>query len=528
MLFKKYFPPILATVLAISLLSCSKNFLDKELIGINAQTGSLNDPENARAIVNACYAYMDGADWNQVLFPRLQMESSTDDGWAANDYQDRPVELGVSDFTGLNSFVSYIENFYKNMHEGIRNCNFVISGMPAVTSLPESLKDRYVAEVKFLRAFFYFELAKNFGDDVMNNQFESTDGVLFLPRTPVQELYQQVIQDLTEAAAVLPEKDEYSASDMGRATRGAALGLLAKAYLFTEDYVNAEQTAQVIVNSGKYALQVPFNSLFEPDNMHGSESLFEVNYVNAAPLSRGPLPGVVTGAASVDGGWGWFGLTSDLENAYLNEGDDVRRLATILKAGELVHNESPARIFPEHKINGKPAHTSFRYYRKFYIPLSYRVGDPWPYNYIKMRYAEVLLMLAEAAAFNNKPDIALQALNQVRRRVDLPEKENLSGDALKEAIWLERRLELAGEGTFRWDDIRRITIGGKKLIAHLMGPDGSFVRYNTTINTDPIETAGHREPLNKGFYFKEGIHELWPIPSSALNNNSAMVQNPGY
>lgn len=528
MLFRKYISLALVAVLAVSLVSCSKSFLDKELIGINAQTGSLNDPENARAIVNACYAYMDGADWNQVLFPRLQMESSTDDGWAGNDYQDRPIEVGVSDFTGVNPFVSYIDNFYKNMHEGIRNCNFVISGMPAVTALPGSLKDRYVAEVKYLRAFFYFELAKNFGADVINNQFEPTDGVLFLPRSPVEDLYQQVIQDLTEAASVLPEKGDYAAPDLGRATRGAALGLLAKAYLFSGDYPNAELTAQTIVSSGKYALEKPFSRIFEAENVHGSESLFEVNYVNAAPLSRGPIPGVLTGAASVDGGWGWFGLTSDLENAYIAEGDDIRRVATILKAGELVANESPARIFPLHLMNGKPAHTSFRYYRKFYIPLNKRVGDPWPYNYVKMRYAEVLLMLAEAAAFNNKPDVALNALNAVRSRVDLDPKQNLTGDALKEAIWLERRLELAGEGTFRWDDIRRITVGGKKLITRLMGPDGSFVRYNTTINTDPVETAGHREPLNKGYYFKEGVHELWPIPANALNNNSALTQNHGY
>lgn len=525
---KRYFAILLAGFTVLAAGSCSKSFLDKELIGINPQTGSLDNEENARATMNACYAYIDGGDWNQVWFPRLQMESSTDNGWAANDYQDRPIEVGVSDFTGVNPFVSYIENFYKNMHEGIRNCNYMIKGMQEVTALPQALRDRYTAEAKFLRAYFYFELVKAFGADVINNNFDPTDATTFQPRSSVADIYKQVIQDLQEAAAALPERDQYASVDVGRATKGAALGLLAKAYLFSGDYPNAETTAQQVITSNKYSLETRFSRIFEPENVNGVESMFEVNYVNAAPLSRGPIPGVLTGAASVDGGWGWFGLTSDLENAYIAEGDDIRRTATILKAGEQVDNETPARIFPKHLINGKPAHTSFRYYRKFYIPLAKRVGDPWPYNHIIMRYAELLLIHAEAAAFNNKPDVALLSLNEVRERAELDAKASLTGDVLKEAIWHERRLELAGEGTFRWDDIRRATIGGKKLIARLMGPEGSFVKYNTTVNTDPVETAGHREPLNKGFYFKEGVHELWPIPAAAMNSNPALEQNPGY
>jgi starch-binding outer membrane protein, SusD/RagB family len=508
--------------------SCKKNFLDKEVIGVNTQSGSLDNPENARAAMNACYAYINGGDWNQGLFPRLLMESSTDNGWGANDYQDRPAELGVCDFTGVNPYISYIENYYKNMHEGIRNCNFVISGLSKVTTIPESLKNRYIAEAKFLRGFFYFELVKNFGDDVINNDFKSSDATLFLARSPKADIYKQIYKDFQDAAAVLPDKGQYSSSDIGRATKGAALGFLAKAYLFHGDYANAESTASQIISSGKYSLETRYSRIFEPENVDGKESLFEVNYSNAVGFGDGPLPAEVTGAASVDGGWGWFGLTSDLENAFIKEGDDVRRKATILKAGEVVDNETPTRIFPKHLVNDKPGHTSWRYYRKYYIPLSKRVGTPWQYNDIKMRYAEILLIYAEAAAFNNKPTEALNSMNQVRRRVGLADKTGLSGDALKQAIWDERRLELAGEGAYRWDDIRRIKINGKELIALLMGPNGSFVKYNTTMNTDPVETAKHRESLNKGYYFKEGVNELWPIPASAINTNSAMVQNPGY
>ncbi len=519
---------LILTVFTVLIMGCKKNFLDKELIGINAQSGSLDNPENARSAVNACYAYINGGDWNQLNFPRMLMESSTDNGWGANDYQDRPGELGVCDFTGLNPFSSYVENVYKNNHEGIRNCNFVISKLPEATRLSAVLKNRYIAEAKFLRAFFYFELVKTYGDDVINNSFDANDATLFLPRSPTKEIYSTIITDLKDAAAGLPERGGYGSADIGRATKGAALALLAKAYLFSEDYPNAEATAQQIIASTKYSLEQPFSKVFEVANVNGRESIFEVNYVNAVGFGNGPILGVITGAAVVDGGWGWFGITSNLENAYVSEGDNVRRKATILKVGEIVDNETPARVFPAHTVGSKPAHTSFRYHRKFYVPLSQRVGTPWSTNDIKIRYAEVLLIHAEASAFNNKDAQALASLNLVRQRVGLADKIGLTGDALKGAIWNERRLELAGEGTYRWDDIRRIKVNGKKLIASLLGPNGTFVQYNTTISTDPVEKAGHREALNKGFFYKEGVHELWPIPANVLNANSAIKQNPGY
>jgi starch-binding outer membrane protein, SusD/RagB family len=515
-------------LLAGAFSGCKKSFLDKELIGVNAQSGSLSDPENARLLVNGCYAYINNGGWYIANFPRLLMESSSDDGWGGNDYQDRPSEIGVSDFTALLPSSSYVTFFYSSMHEGIRNCNNIINNLPAVTTITAALKDRYIAECKFLRAFFYFELVKTYGADVLLTGYSSTDATLLSSRSAPAEIYVQIIKDLKEASVVLPDKGGYAPSDVGRATKTAALGLLAKAYLFSEDYVNAEAVAAGIINSGRLSLESRFSRIFEPTNVDGPESLFEINTVSIVGLGNGPLLGTITGAAVVDGGWGWFGLTSNLENAYIAEGDNVRRRATIMKVGEAVDNETPTRIFPAHLVAGKPAHTSFRYYRKHYIPLNQRVGSPWPSVNIKQRFAEILLIHAEAAAFNNKSAEALTSLNRVRTRVGLPDKTGVTGDALKNAIYNERRLELAGEGTYRWDDIRRIKINGTKLINSLLGPNGSFVLYNTTQNTDPVETLPHREPLNKGAFFKAGVHDLWPLPANALNNNSKLTQNPGY
>lgn len=523
---KQFFAAGIAIILILT--ACSKSFLDKELIGVDTQTGSLENPENVRLLVNGCYAYINNGGWYIANFPRLLMESSTDDGWGGNDYQDRPDELGICDFSRVLPSNAYIYEYYAGMHRGILNCNYIINNLPTTKTLPEALKNRYVAECKFLRAYFYFELVKTFGADVLLTTYATSDAALLLERSQPKEIYAQIAKDLTEASAVLPDKGEYPSVDIGRATKSAALGLLAKAYLFNEDYAKAEQTADAIIKSGKFRLETRFSRIFEPTNVNGQESIFELTTVNVVGLNNGPLLGTITGAATVDGGWGWFGLTSDLENSFKKEGDTTRRKATIMKAGEVVDNETPARIFPFHQVSGKPAHTSFRYYRKFYIPLNQRVGTPWPSVNIKQRYAEILLIHAEAAAFNGNSEGALSSLNAVRSRVGLANKTGLTGDALKQAIYDERRLELAGEGTYRWDDIRRIKINGSKLINLLFGTNGSFVKYNTTINTDSIETLPHREARNKGALFKAGVHDLWPIPQNVINNNKKLTQNPGY
>ncbi|TMI86369.1 MAG: RagB/SusD family nutrient uptake outer membrane protein, partial [Bacteroidetes bacterium] len=104
----------------------------------------------------------------------------------------------MCDLTGLNANTSYVDAYYRGMHQGIRNCNFVINGMASVKAIPDNLKNRYIAEAKFLRGFFYFELVKNFGDDAINNDFKSTDATLFLPRSPKADIYKQIYKDFQD------------------------------------------------------------------------------------------------------------------------------------------------------------------------------------------------------------------------------------------------------------------------------------------------------------------------------------------
>lgn len=501
---------------------CKKDFFDKKLYGIQDQTQTIKDEPSALSLINGCYALADGTDWDAGPFQRMMLECSSDDGWGGNDYQDRPGELGALAFTNvLNQDNYYSQNLYTLLYQGVRNCNNAISVIPKAP-INDALKSRIVGEAKFLRAYYYFELVKIYGDCVLYTGLPTSDQLI--PRSPAKDVYAQIVLDLKDAAAALPEKGTYSSQDIGRATKGAALGLLAKAYLFMEDYPNAESTANLVIQSNKYHLLGNFGDLWKPSNPWSDESLFEIGYYPDTKFSTGVRATTQTWATS-DGGWGWFGITSNLENAYRNEGDSIRRVYTILKEGDPVAGEN--RVFPAYNYQ----HTSGRHFRKLYVPVLDRGGlyGNQPFNQIILRYAEILLIYAEAAAFNGHNIEALSALNAVRGRVNLPVKIGLSADGLKAAIWNERRLELAGERTYRWDDIRRIKINGKKLISSLMGPTGSFVLYNTTQNNDPIEKLPHRESLSKGIEFKEGKNELWPIPRIVIQaSNGTVKQNPGY
>ena len=501
---------------------CKKDFFDKKLYGTQDQLSTIKDEASALALTNGCYAFVDGTDWYSGRFERMMLECSSDDGWGGNDYQDRPSEIGSMSFTNaLNPDNGFVQSLFDNLYQGVRNCNNLMVVMPNAP-VTDALKKRTIAEAKFLRAYYYFELVKNYGDCALYTNLPTSADLL--PRSPAKDVYAQIVKDLKEASLDLPEVDTYAAADKGRVTKGAALGLLARAYLFMEDYANAEITAQSLIQSNKYDLLSKYSDIFKTSNPWSKESLFEIGYFPDTKFSTGVRATTMTWATS-DGGWGWFGLTSNLENAFIAEGDDVRRKNTILKEGDAVEGES--RTYPAY--NGQ--HTSGRHFRKFYVPIADRGGlyGNQPLNQIIIRYAEILLIYSEAATFNGKSSEALVALNKVRARVGLTPKIGLSGDALKLAIWNERRLELAGERTYRWDDIRRIKINGKKLITSLMGPNGSFVNYNTTLNTDPVETKPHRESRSKGIEFKEGKNELWPIPRTVIQaTNGKVTQNNGY
>jgi hypothetical protein len=168
--------------------------------------------------------------------------------------------------------------------------------------------------------------------------------------------------------------------------------------------------------------------------------------------------------------------------------------------------------------------------RKHYTPKSQRPSNGlYAFNDKILRFADVLLIHAEACAMQNKTGEALSSLKKIRDRVSLPTDMTLSGWNLTNAVRKERRLELAFEGDRLYDLRRWKDQSGKPVIDSIFGPNGSFVKYNTQVSTDPFETKNTKEPQNKGYYFDPAVHHLWPIPMRELiYSNGVVTQNPGY
>ena len=200
---------------------------------------------------------------------------------------------------------------------------------------------------------------------------------------------------------------------------------------------------------------------------------------------------------------------------------------TIIKNGDVIPGDEGRGAYKISAAN----HKSCRVTRKLYIPESLR---PVPYdathiplNYRLLRYADVLLMYAEVENALGKDEQARKALNEVRARVELPEI-TVSGTEVRDAIRKERRLELALESNRLYDLRRWKTDDGKPYICSVMGPNGSFVKYNQ-ISTDEYEVSNQKESSDKGITFDETRDLLFPIPISEITmSNNTIVQNPGY
>jgi len=528
---KKYL--IYIFVITVISISCTEEFLDEPIRGQQQLDDFFTSEEACIRFVNGTYEMLNGNIWRDVAFFRSMSDMATDDMWAGNTIQPRPDITGHAHYTINNPGSPYYSDFWKSMYLGITRCNLALEKIPKV-EMDQKLKDRLLSEVKFLRALYYFELVINFGGIPItldfNELFES--GILYYERSEPEKVWKVIESDLKEAKDVLPEKSELSKEELGRATRGAALSYLAKAYLFQEKWTEAQATALLVISSNEYDLEPDFANVWSVENHHGIESIFEVEYIYEPTFDNvsgiGGSLSIMEGSRAYRPGWGWGTPTSDLENAFLSEKDSIRLRSTIIKHGNPVYGDPAIPVFdalPEENKSG-------RINRKFYIPIAQR-PDPYeigklPLSHIHMRYADLLLIHAEASFFAGDTENALGSLKKVRDRVGLITDMGLSGEALRNAIWKERRLELALE-CHRLFDLRRQKIDGTPLIAKILGINGSFVHYNVNLNTDKFETTNNHEAMNKGEYFDINVHLVWPIPPEEIQRSEGRIkQNPGY
>lgn len=383
------------------------------------------------------------------------------------------------------------------MYSGVNRANFILEFKDKTDF---NGKNVIIAEATFLRAYYYFELVKWFGDVplVIDKRIQFGDQ-FSLDRTPKSEVYAQIEADLIFAAANLPETQAIP----GKATKGAALSLLGKAYLYQDKFGDAADVLEQVINSNIYDLTTDYSILFEEDGENNIESVFEVQYTDKQGAGFGCLQcsegNVAVGFSGIRNYTGpdfasGFSFNVPVQEAYdAFDPNDLRRDIAILDIDAWAAQ------------TGATFSTGFEhtgYFNRKYIPRTRRssaqqdVNLTNPNNYRSIRFADVLLMAAEALNRGNISDNRAQLyLNRVRRRAFGNDQNDVvaSGGALTEAILRERRLELVGEGHRFFDLVR----------------------------------TGRAAQAINGFTI--GKHELFPIPQIEIDlAGNRWSQNPGY
>lgn len=465
---------------------CKKDFLDVPPQGETPSEQFWQTETHATQAVNAMYANL--RDWNQVAFAAIAVESlGSDEAEKGSDPSDATFMNSFDDFTATSTQGQFYD-FWSGQYQQINLANQVLTNVPDI-EMNESLKTRYMAEAKFLRAYAYFRLVRAFGDVPLRLTLAATPEEYNIPRTPKEEVYAAIEQDLTEAAGVLPVS--YGPADVGRATKGAALALHAKVAMY-QTLGNLAKWQQVldltnqVIGLGVYSLFPNFEAQFRVENENNSESVFEIQAEALSTGDNSQYSEVQAVRGVPNGGWGFNVPTQDLEEAF--EAGDPRKDATIIFRGETTPQGD---VIPSSVPNP-------RYNQKSYVPFSQRVGDLTPgsqQNIRVIRYADVLLMNAEAANELGNTAQAKQSLNAVRDRVDMPPVTTDNQAELREAIWYERQVELAMEFDRFFDLIRQ----GRA--PQVLGPKG----------------------------FVAGKNEVWPIPQNEIDLSAGVLtQNPGY
>lgn len=475
---KSFFFTGMLVLLIIISSSCTEGFIDVES---NKETENDITSEQAVELVNATYNIF--LKWGMSSFSWIGVSSITsDDADKGSDLGDTGVDKDLMDNLTYDATSISIAEVWESHYDGIQRANQALDRLELFDNLGEEIKGRLIGEVKFLRALMYFRLVKTFGGvpllsgvpDLKDSGFQDV-----LKRATREESYNFIKSDLVEAISLLPEKNNYPLSEIGRATKGAAKTLLAKVYMYQNNWEEVLNLTNEVIASGQYALTPNYEDIWKETGENNEESIFEIQAKGEIPTA-GVEGYSATQGARGEGGWGWgFNTpTEELANSY--EENDLRRDATIIFRGEVLYD---GREVPNTVVNAM-------YNQKAY---SSAFTDAWQTgkNVRILRYAEVLLMNAEAA-FSTGADAATP-LNQVRNRAGLDNVTTIN----EFVIWQERRHELAFEHDRFFDLVRQ-------------GRAGHVLR-------------------NLGKPFVDGKHELFPIPQEQINKSEGvLIQNPGW
>ena len=478
------------------LTSCSKSFTSSQdaLLGQPSSSQFFKTAADAASAVNSIYGNL--RSYPNVAIPAVCIESMGSDDAIKGSVPSDATYFNLYDNYTVDPSEAQLGNFWSGQYQNINFCNQVIDNVPNI-NMDASLKARYVGEAKFVRAYSYFRLVRAYGNIPLVLKVPSTAAEQNPKQSTPDLVYAAIEQDLTDAAGVLPAT--YGPSDIGRATKGAALGLHAKVAMYLKKWSDVLNYTNQVITSGVYHLYPDYYRLFRYANENSSESVFEIqcDYVPGNTDISSSQYSQIQGDRDASPSAG-FGLNEPTNNLVAEfEPGDPRLQGTVMMAGTTTPDGD---VVPQPNQNAPD-----KYNMKSYVPFAIATlsGNQGAGQNIRvMRYAEVLLMNAEANNELGNSGPALASLEEVRARAranstnpatTLPAVTTSDQGGLRTAIYHERRVEMGMENDRYFDVIRQ----GRA--ATIFGPSW--------------------KPTNA----------IWPIPQVEIDNSGGvLVQNPGY
>lgn len=540
-IFLKYNTSIICIILAV-FTSC--NDLDLAPTDKFTDANYWTSEAKATAVLNMAYKQLfdkDNLKYNENNGTYyFDTETLSDNLYQMNTGNEKLISSGQADAAN-----GRFANEWSDCYAAIKTCHIFLENVDRVPGMDETLKTRMKAEARFIRAFEFFRMTTWYGDVPLFERNLTLEEANSIPRSSHSEVIDFVRKELNEITQILPTKQEYAATDNSRITKGAVMTLLARTYLYESDWTNVANICEGIINQsyGQYSLFNSYEGLFLPENENNSEIIMDLGYVpslrtwsdyyDAIPPSVGgrvnafaPTQELVDDYVTLNGkGINDAGSGYDKTKPYINR--DPRFSLTIVYDGyqwkkpdgttstiniKPVNPKNPGA--DEYVAGGN--RTSTGYYLRKYYDSTAPTGMASGLNLIMMRYADVLLMYAEAKneLGQMNEEIWDKTIGAIRTRAGFTDPEALSytTNDLRNVIRRERRCELALEG-LRIFDIRRWKTAEIVLNGYPHGaPFGQNDEYLV---------------LDKRSFDKDRDY-LWPVPQSQKDINSNLGQNPKY
>lgn len=473
---KIYICILTAAILLFGASGCS-DFLDVDSQE-KVEAGDSEEVYTPEMFVTGTYGMF--TDWDYAFSFLAITEMISDNADKGSSPTDPGGDKDLFDDLTFTSTAGSLESMWKRWYKTIGRATQAIEFTESYGLTDETYKNRLIGEAKFLRAICYFYLVRGWGGVPIQDRDLTI-------RASKEDVYAYIEQDLKDAMAVLPEKYSDPAKDLGRATKGAAQGLLSKVYLYEKKWQDAYDNATAVITTPAYGYDlIDYSLIWRLEGENKAESLFEFQARGESPAHGIQQYSATQGARGTTGwGWGFNTPTQNLLDAFNAESDNIRRDATIIFRNSTLYD---GRIVgaTENPMYNMKAYSSAN-----------AGSDDTDKNIRYLRLGEIYLIQAEAANELGNTTGALTALNKIRGRVNLdPVPDTTDKDVIRKAIWHERRLELAFEHD-RWFDL---------------------------IRTGEAKTAMTAAGKN----FVEGKHELFPIPDKQVLEYPTITQNPNW